>query len=173
MHVRWPGRGARRLRSTARLFLLVLAFGAPLLSGCFVYVPADPATVPPGDDVRLFVSRVGMAQLPVELVGNGTYLIGRFDGRIADSLRVRVPVAARQVGFMTQDLRQEVRVPTGEVVQFERRELSRGRTALLVAGTVGGGAAIAALISGSLTGGGDPGPGEDLARIPLLSIPVP
>ena len=144
------------MRSTARLFLLA----APLLSGCFVYVPADPATVPAGNDVRVFVSRVGMAQLPVEVAGNGTYLIGRFDGRIADSLRVRVPVAARQVGFITQDLRQEVRVPTGEVVQFERRELSRGRTALFVAGGVAGGAAIVALISGSLTGGGDPGPGD-------------
>jgi hypothetical protein len=157
------------MRSTARFFLLAV----PLLAGCFVYVPADPATIPAGEEIRIFVSRVGMAQLPIEVASNGTYLNGRFEGRIADSVRVRVPVATRQVGFMTQDLRQEVRVPAGEVVQFERRELSRGRTALLVAGGVAGGAAVVALISGSITGGDDPGPGDDLSRIPLLSIPVP
>jgi hypothetical protein len=114
-----------------------------------------------------------MAELPVELAADGPYLTGRLAGQTADSLRVRVAVGARQVGFLTEDLRQEVRIPAVEVVQIERRQFSRGRTALFVAGGAGAAAAVFTLIKDSVTGGGDPDGGEDFARIPLFSVSIP
>jgi hypothetical protein len=145
----------------------------PLVAGCYVYVPAQLETVPPQTEVRVFVSRQALANIPVEVANNGSYLTGQLAGRSADSVRVFVPVATRaDMGLPIRDLRQEVRVPASQVLQVERREFSRGRTALLVAGGVGAAAGIIGLITGSITGAGDGGPGDDLIRIPLF-IGVP
>ena len=167
MRARLVGRGARDLRSTARL--LVVA-ATPVLAGCFAYVPAQMEGVPAGQEVRVQLSRRGMAELPVEIAQDDGYLRGSYAGQGGDSVRVQVAVAARQVGFLNQELRQEVRVPTAEVVQIERREFSRGRTALLAAAVVAGGVAIVSLISGSIDGAGDGPPDDDLTRVPLFSV---
>jgi hypothetical protein len=98
--------------------------------------------LPPGDEVRVELTRVGFAQLP-ELpnnVGpnlNGTLL--RFD---ADRLFLRVPVNVRLDGLVTQTVQQDLAIPAGEIVQLERRVLSRMRTGL----SIGGGLATLGVI---------------------------
>jgi len=145
----------------------------PLLSACFTYVPAELETVPPGDEVRVYLTRRALAELPEEFAPGGSYVAGSFAGQGEDSLRVRVPVSARQPGFLSMDLRQEVHVPASEVLQIERRQFSYSRTALLVAGAAGGATAIIAFITSSLGEGGAGDENLDVTLIPLFSIPIP
>ncbi len=118
-------------------------------TGCFNYVPTEIGAVPPGGSVRLYLTRAG-----VEAVNQGgaeealstvfePVLAGEFVRRTDAELFVRVPTVRRQVGFHSAQLGQNIRVPAGEVVQVERRELSRARTGLLVGGSA---AAITGLI---------------------------
>ena len=128
---------------------LTLAAGAVLCSGCFSYVPAEIGAVPPGESVRLFLTREG-----VETVNRGgieeafsavaePVLSGEFVRRTDDDLFLRVPTVRRQVGFHTAQLGQDIRVPASEIVQIERQQLNMAGTGLLVGGTV---AAITGLI---------------------------
>jgi hypothetical protein len=115
---------------------------ALLASGCFRYVPVELDAAPAGDEVRVELTRVGFAELP-ELPNNsgpdlnGTLL--RFDN---DRLFLRVPVYVRLDGLVTQTVQQELAIPAREVVQLERRELSRMRTGL----SIGGGLATLGVI---------------------------
>ena len=132
---------------------LLPTFAAALVlstaTGCFNYVPTEIGAVPPGESVRLFLTRAGVDA--INEAGNeealDTFfepvLSGEFVRRTDADLYVRVPTVRRQVGFHSAQLGQDIRVPAGEVVQIERQELSRGKTGLLVGGTA---AAITGLI---------------------------
>lgn len=124
---------------------LLPTFAAALVlstaTGCFNYVPAEIGAVPPGESVRLFLTREG-----VDAVNEGgadealsfvsePVLSGEFVRRTGDDLFLRVPTVRRQVGFHTSQLGQDLRIPTSEIVQIERQELSRAKTGLLVGGT--------------------------------------
>jgi hypothetical protein len=143
------------------------------MTGCFTYVPADVTTVPPGHEVRVYMSRQALAALPEDIQADGLFLRGALTAQEADSLTLGVPVATGQSGVALTEIRQNVRVPMAEVVEVQRREFSGGRTALAVGGSAIGAAFIIALIlkaAGAGDGGNDDGP--DLARAPLFTIPL-
>lgn len=128
---------------------LVAACVAVLSTGCFTYVPTEVGAVPPGDQVRLFLTREG-----VDAVNQGgiedalsavsePVLSGEFVRRTDADLFLRVPTVRRQVGFHTAQLGQDVRVPASEIVQIERQQLNKAGTGLLIGGAA---AAITGLI---------------------------
>jgi hypothetical protein len=118
-------------------------------TGCFNYVPTEIGAVPPGESVRLYLTRAGVdavneggAEEVLTMVSEPV-LSGEFVRRAGDDLFVRVPTVRRQVGFHTAQLGQDLRVPAGEIVQIERQEFSKAKTGLLVGGAT---AAITGLI---------------------------
>ena len=119
-------------------------------TGCFNYVPAEIGAVPPGESVRMYLTRAGVdavneggAEEALSFVSEPV-LSGEFVRRTGDDLFLRVPTVRRQIGFHTSQLGQDIRIPASEIVQIERQELSRGRTGLLVGGAA---AAITGLIA--------------------------
>jgi len=142
-------------------------------AGCYTYIPTELSTVPAGQEVRVYMSRLALAALPEDIPANDLYLRGSLTAQADDSLTIRVPITSRQQGLSVSEIRQDVRVPTAEIVAVQRREFSTGRTALAIGGAAVGAGAIIALIFEAVGGGGpgDP-PGDDLSRVPLFSIPL-
>ena len=143
-----------------------------LLSGCYTYVPAELATVPAGQEVRIYLSRGALAALPEEIPANGMSVRGTLVGQEADSLAVGVRVSTRQPGLMMEDLRQVVKVGTGEVMDVQRREFSGSRTALLMAGAAGAAAGVLTLIASARGDSGLGDPNDEVSRVPLFSLPL-
>lgn len=132
---------------------LLPTFAAALVlstsTGCFNYVPAEIGAVPPGESVRLFLTREGVnavneggAEEALSFVSEPV-LSGEFVRRAGDDLFLRVPTVRRQIGFHTSQLGQDIRIPASEIVQIERQELSKAKTGLLMGGAT---AAITGLI---------------------------
>ena len=128
-----------------------LVGSALLCAGCFAYVPAELASVPPGDEVRVELTRVGFARLPEIPNNSGPDLSGVLVGNGGDRLLLRVPVAIRRDGLLTNTVEQEVAIPTADIVRVERREFSRRRTAVAAAGAL-------ASLAGLWAAFGDEGP---------------
>lgn len=145
-----------------------------LLAGCFGYVPVEPGTVPEGADVRLHLTRQGVADLP-EIPGQeGEVVAGTLLRRSDGQVQLRVPIRVRNQGFPTQEFSQEVGVPARDIVVVEERRLSRARTGLLVAGGL---AAVVLAITSFDDGRQDqspqiPPPPEEGIRIPIFSFPA-
>ena len=156
------------------LILIVVVLGA---SGCFRYVPAQIETTPPGEGVRLLVTRQGAAELssvaevdPVAPTIDGTVL-----GVEGSELLLRVAVGERREGFISTDLSQTIRVPTGEIVSFQRREFDKAGTVLLVGGGAAFVTAVAVFILDPRRGAGedtDPDPDDLGLSFSLFSIPI-
>lgn len=134
----------------------ICAIGALLWSGCFRYVPSDLGAVPPGEEVRLELTRTGFAQLPEIPNRPGPELGGTLVRADASSLTLRVPVAIRRDGLVVGTVEQDVLIPTAEILSLERREFSRRRTGLV--GALGA-AALVGVLEGFGTGG--PPSGEE------------
>lgn len=137
------------MKPKSRLPMFAAALVLFTTTGCFNYVPAEIGAVPPGESVRLYLTRAGVdavneggAEEALSFVSEPV-LSGEFVRRTGDDLFLRVPTVRRQIGFHTSQLGQDIRVPASEIVQLERQELSRARTGLLVGGTA---AAITGLI---------------------------
>jgi hypothetical protein len=117
-----------------------------LCSGCFTYVPADPGSVAPGEDLRVHLTRQealpGLANVTGEL---GQSVDGRLVRGDPDQLVLRVPVGTQPGAILTRTLGQDITIPATRVVQLERRQLSRARTGLALAGGAAG--LIVALLS--------------------------
>jgi hypothetical protein len=143
-----------------------------LLGGCYRYLSTPLDAAPRDQDVRVHLSRVALARVPEEFPTGGTFLTGRIVGVEADSVVLRVPVS-RAAGFGLQELRQDVHIPRGEILDIERREVSAARTGLTVAAAAGAASALVLLIiEASGNTDADPGEGPDQLRFPVLSIPV-
>ena len=121
------------------------------------------------------MTRVGGEQLRevVPDLRDGAPVRGTVAGTDNGNLLLNVPVAERQIGSATQSIEQRIRVPLGEIVSFERRELNGPATAL----TIGAGAvAIAGLlfvITEARKGDNPEPPGppdEAIVEIPILSL---
>ena len=118
-------------------------------TGCFNYVPAEIGAVPPGESVRLYLTRAGVDA--INEAGNEDalntlfepVLSGEFVRRTDADFYVRIPTVRRQVGFHSSQLGQDIRVPAGEIVQIERQELSKAKTGLLAGGAT---AALTAIV---------------------------
>ena len=154
------------------LTALVLACG-----GCYRYVPAQLETTPPGHGVRVLVTRDGANELSriTQIDGDAPRVDGTVVGLEGSQLLLRVPVGARQEGFVTSSLNQTIRVPTSEIVSFERRELNGLATGLTIGAAAGLVTAIIFVIADPVRGStpDDPPPPDDLRQsLTLFSIPV-
>ena len=163
------------MRTNLQRPLLPLAALLLVSSGCFRYVPAQIEATPIGSNVRLLVTRAGTSELSeiMELDGDAPLVSGSIVGMEGDDLVLSVPVAQVQDGFMMSNLEQRVRVPAGEIVSLERRELNGLATGATIAGAAGAVAIVIAVISDARKGENPdpPDPPDDLFGFTLLSIP--
>lgn len=145
-------------------------------SGCYSYTLTQPEAVAPGDGVRVLVTREGAVQLAevTEVRWEAPVFDGTVVGVEEDDLLLQVPVGERQVGFLTSSLNQTIRVPTSEIVSFQRRSLNTLATGFSIAGAVGFGTALVLYIVSehrSGEGEGEPPPPDDLLmRFNIFSL---
>lgn len=139
------------------------ALGALLLaglmtSGCYKYVPVDPAGVKPNEEVRVRITEPAATRLVRDFGAYTSQLEGQFAPQGSDSVSVSVLIG-RAAGTLTlESTRQTLFLGRSEVVQVQRRELSRSRTALATAGIL----AVFALVVNSVVQIGDENPsGEE------------
>jgi hypothetical protein len=136
-------------------------------SACFEYVPVAPAAIPAGQDVRVYLSRRGLADLPEDLPTGRSFVVGRWTKATADSVMLQVPVVSRLEDPNAPDIRQNLLVARGDVVDVRRRRFSPAHTVLAIGAAVGGGAVIVTVV---LRAGGDQPTdapeGPDQSRIP-------
>jgi len=148
-------------------------------SGCFTWSASDPAAIPVGEQLRVWTTREGGADI-VEATGRDLpipHVEGRLVARESGVLDLRVPIGDPLSPGPSRDLSQIVRIPLSEILSAEERRFSRGRTVAFI----GGSTALATVLVVSLMdrfGSGsviDPGD-EVLSRSPIpsasLSFPV-
>src|SRR5688572_25283186 len=154
--------------------MAALALGAALSSGCYGYIPVELEAVPPGEQVLVHLTRQGLADIPELPNLTSNALTGRVISRDATQLVLRVPtVTQRRASGALETLGQDIPVPVGEIIDVSRRELSRIRTGLLVAASIG--AVVSAIISfGDVFNEAGPiVPPEEGIRVPLLRLQAP
>ncbi|HUR01128.1 MAG TPA: hypothetical protein VM347_01180, partial [Nonomuraea sp.] len=114
-------------------------------SGCYSYVPAELATVPLGEGVRVYLSRDGVARLR-ELgadqipgaAGEQPVVQGTLVRRTGSDFSLLIPVTSRQVGFLQTNLGQQVTLPAADAVQVQLRKVSGVKTGLALATSTAG-----------------------------------
>lgn len=150
-----------------------LVFSAVLVSAsaCYNYVPTEVGVVSPGEDVRLRVNREGGEELARTIESNEVRLevSGQFEGLEQGSVLLRVPVVRDPTG-QRPSIQQVVRLPEGDVLTVDRRELSVGKTAALVG--IGAGA-VGFLLTQVFEVFDDTNSGDDdvdLSLIPLINL---
>jgi hypothetical protein len=153
-------------RSRGFTALLLVTF----VTGCFRYVPTELAAVPDGRDVRVYLTRQGLAALDELPLESGPVVRGRLMHQYNGDVTLRVPVAMRQTGFHLNSIGQDVLIPTSDIVQIERRELDKFGTVLLI----GGAAAVTAFIMTLILDSHsetviDPPPTEEI-RVPFFTL---
>jgi hypothetical protein len=131
-------------------------------AGCYRYTPAEPAAVPPGQRVRVFVTREALTGLGDFAVGEGAKLDGTLIRAEPSRLVLRLPVATRQSGFRMEVLGQDVFLPREQVIEVELREVNKPITALMVvAGTAALTGLVITIIQNAVQGEQHP-PSEDV-----------
>ena len=127
------------------LALIALALSS---QGCFRYVPAQLETTAPGEGVRVLVTRQGAAELAdiSDVAADAPIVDGTVVGVEGQDLLLRVPVGRRQDGFISTNLNQTIRIPTGEIVSFRRREFDKASTGFVVGAVAGLATAVVAFI---------------------------
>ena len=149
-----------------------IAVASVVCCGCFTYVPTELGAVPEGSEIRVRLSRQALAELPEIPDDVGSTLRGTLLRSADEQLVVRVPVARQSVALVTTSLGQDITVSWSQIIEAERREFSRVRTVLVLAG----GAAAAVVFFNSLGGEGEGGgqsslpPTIETSRISLFSI---
>lgn len=141
------------------------------LTGCFNYIPSEPAAVPPGQRVRVYVTREALTRLgdlPVD--NNGSVLNGTLVRAEPASLVVRLPVTTRRAGFNMEVLGQDVFIPRDQILQLERREINKPLTVILTtAGTAALAGMVVLIMTGARQGEQQPiPPGGELRPAPSL-----
>ncbi len=152
-----------------------------VLTGCYEFVEAPGTRLPPGEGVRVYLTRAGADVERLEAAGIPIQSGLALDGTIAswddERLLLRVPTATRQVGAYQSRISLEVPVIASDIVRVEHRQLNRFRTALAAAGTLGAAAMMVAAIMSDAQSPeppfpGDPGDGDE-ARLPLIRWTIP
>jgi hypothetical protein len=128
-----------------RVALISLALTS---AGCFRYVPAQLETTTPGEGVRVLVTSQGAVQLAeiTDVVEVAPVIDGTVVGIEGQELLLSVPVGRRLDGSMMTNLNQTIRIPTSEIVSFQRREFDALRSGFAVAGAAGLITAVVVLI---------------------------
>lgn len=127
-------------------------------TGCYRYVPVQVAAVDPQEDVRILVTESAAARLSRDLGAYTTSLEGRLRQEAHDSVSISLPVTRSYRGRVMDSGWQTLFLGRGEVVQVDRREISRARTVAAGVGAV----AVFGLIINSVVQWLDPNPsGEE------------
>jgi hypothetical protein len=133
-------RGDAMKRSIVRV---VAAVSLPFLgAGCFKYIPTELDAVPPGENVRVYVTRNVVTSIEEVIRTNDPVLNGQIVRRQDDNLFLRVPTAVRREGFHSVPIGQDLAIPLRDIIQVERRQIDRIGTGALVAGTLGAAATV-------------------------------
>jgi len=150
------------------------------MTGCYSYVPAEFETVPIGEGVRVFLTREGVTRLR-ELGGDQIpgansdqpVVQGTLTRRSPADFSILIPVGSRQVGFLQNELGQQVTLPVADAVQVQLRQVSQVKTgAALVGSTAAIAFVIVSIIKGARPPNDNPEPPPGDIRIPLsASIP--
>jgi hypothetical protein len=145
-----------------RVAVALLALSAGSV-GCYRNVPVDPAPLPPGAVVRLWLTPDGAAQLAPRLGPQTLAVDGRVDSVGAGGVTVVVSQTTKTFGGTIPWLGERVTVPTADIAHAERRVPDRRRTVLAAASAaLAAGAAMVVLIvqhgAGAGSDGGGPGP---------------
>jgi hypothetical protein len=125
------------------------------------------------------LTRVGFAKLPELPEQSGPDVSGTLLQVDPAQVVLRVPVNVRRDGIVTGTIAQDVIIPIADVVDVSHKQLSRGRTALVLGGGVG---ILAGLFTafgpgGPPSGSDRPGPidqeaGSLVASLQLLRLPL-
>ncbi len=157
---------------------LLFAAATLALSGCYRYVPTQLEAMPPGEDVRLTMTRQGAFELAevIEVTAVAPVVRGQIVRTEDQTLLLSVRVGSRQEGLHSVDLSSTIRIPMGEILGVERREFDAVRSGALAVGTAGVAAAVILVIMESFGNGGRPDgpidPEETWLPIRLFSIPL-
>ena len=154
--------------------LIALALSSP---GCFRYVPAQLETTTPGEGIRVRVTSRGAVQLAeiTDVVEVAPIIDGTVVGIEGQELLLSVPVGRRLDGSMMRNLNQTIRIPTSEIVSFQRREFDALRSGFAVAGAAGLITAVVVLILRPRGGDNleEEDPPDDLhLDLSILSLPI-
>jgi hypothetical protein len=124
------------MRHSGRRTILI-----PLLAivgGCYVSVPTDPVSIPPGGDLTISLSPEGMARLNQTSTRGGDAVTGQLVSVTGDSLTIAArlggPAYAGAAGL--SGLRQTLSFARADIERVTVGELHRGRTAAVVAAIV-------------------------------------
>jgi hypothetical protein len=164
-----------RFSTVSRLvkYCVALALLLGSAAGCYRYTPIRSDSLPPGENVRLYVTRSALLDLEEIVPVTGASVRGRIVRQEGGQVFVRVPSGTRQMGFHSEVFDQEVPIPVSEITQAERREFNRLGTGAFIAGAAGATAVVLFVI---LEAYGDAEPPEECPdcadmRVPLLTIP--
>jgi hypothetical protein len=149
---------------------IVIVVGTLLASGCHVYTPATLETIHPGEGVRVRLSAEATDRLEAVRFTDDRLMVGTLvqespAALLFETAVSRNPDPTRGGRLLTQ----RIDLTPGDILEVERRSVSRARTGALIAGV---GAGIGVVVAGILQGGGrgdggePPGPEEDL-RFPF------
>ncbi|MGH7459531.1 MAG: hypothetical protein ACREMA_00705 [Longimicrobiales bacterium] len=160
------------------------ALGALLLattigSGCYHYVPIEAQSAQADEEVRVRVTDSAAVRLVKEFGGYTGLLEGQLADGPSDSLALSIMIGRAYRGVSLDQMRQTLYLGRTEVVQVQRRQLSRGRTALTTAGVL----VVFGVFVKSVVLQGDPNPIDDSnpppppplsgARRWYIRIPIP
>lgn len=153
------------------VWVMVLALCA---TGCHTFQPTTLSELVPGENVRATVTGAFADSLGVMLGNDSREVEGAFVETQGSSVYLDVPVTAQYVGMRLETLNQRIEVPSAVFVDLERKELSKGRTALaLGAITAVATALIVTQLSGDTGGGARPGGGgpvDAVVTTPSVSL---
>lgn len=122
-------------------------------TACYQYLPSQSASVRVGEEVRLHLTSGGSAALQ-PLVGSDVEAIdGRVVSRADTAYAVSVGGTTKRAGVTAVWNGEQIAVPVGAIASVDRRVLSKRKTFLLSAASIGGAALVAIAIS-TISGGG-------------------
>lgn len=168
------GRALRvRGRKAARwVALIVTTIGT---SGCYGYFAARPATLHPGEQVRVVLDNGVAEHFSPEAAVNDQELDGTFLGLSHDSLKLSVWIGRDYQGTGFGNARRTIAIPEASVHGIKQRRLSKVRTGLAAAAVVVAVAVVIAKVHfiGAQKSGGTttpPPPSNPAIRIPLAAL---
>lgn len=150
-----------------RKHILSLAMIGTIAGGCYSYEPLPSPS--PGDEIRARLTAEAAVRRSEGLLDPILHYDGTVVDATADTLLVDVLVARSSTTFQDVEIRDTVRLATGELQTIEGRRLSFMKSALF---TVAAGVAAFAVIKGidQVVGGTND---DDNNGEPGLRVPVP
>ncbi len=123
------------------------------LAGCYTYSNIEPATAAPGTEVRVRLSAAAAERLASSLASDSHVVSGELVANDKGAFTLEVPSVAAGTGGSSAELFQRVKLERGDLLEVERKTLSRQRTGVVVgAALVAAGAGLVAAYRGRSSG---------------------